>query len=120
MVKNSGALYLLLAILFEVSATTSIKLSDGFTNMAFNIAVAIGVAGSIYFLGRSLDQLPLSIAYAVWVGLGTALITLIDLVIFHAEFNIYRTLGLMLVVGGVAALNHFSGDSDVTEERENP
>lgn len=108
--NKSGAIYLTLAILFEVFATTNLKLSDGFSHLSYSVTAVLGVFGSIFFLGKSLDRLPLSIAYAIWVGLGTSLITLIGAFVFDETFGVTEMLGILLVIGGVAALNYHSKD----------
>ncbi|OIJ19463.1 hypothetical protein BKP45_13550 [Anaerobacillus alkalidiazotrophicus] len=111
MKNKRGAIYLLLAIFFEVFATTNMKLSEGFSIIEYNLAVVIGVLCSIYFFALSLEELPLTIAYAIWVGLGTVLITIIGIVLFKEVVGGLRTLGLVMVIIGVISLNYYFKDT---------
>ena len=65
--------YLAIAITAEVMATTALKFSEGFTKLTPSLFVAVGYAGAFYFLSRVLDQIPISIAYAIWSGAGIVL-----------------------------------------------
>lgn len=71
---------------------------------------------SIYFFARSLEELPLTIAYAIWVGVGTLLITIIGIVLFKEVVGGLRTLVLVMVIIGVISLNYYSKD---TKEKQN-
>lgn len=98
-------LYLLLAILFEVAATSNLKLAQGFTRLLPSLAVVVGYALAFYFLGLSLKAIPLSVAYAIWAGLGTALVAPVGILFFAEALTLPKLLGLLLVVAGVVLLN---------------
>jgi small multidrug resistance pump len=70
-------LYLSIAITAEVIATTALKFSEGFTKLTPSLLVAVGYAGAFYFLSRVLEQIPISIAYAIWSGAGVALVGIV-------------------------------------------
>lgn len=99
----------------EVFATTMLKLSDGFTVPAPSVAVAIGYGISFYSLSLCLKTLPLSLAYAIWSGVGTALTVIVGMVIWHDIFNLYSALGITLIIGGVILLNQGDRNSKVTD-----
>ena len=97
-------LYLVLAILLEVAGTTSMKLSDGFTQLIPSIFIFIFYIFSFIFLTLSLRRLELSLAYAIWAGLGTSLIAIIGVVFFHEPMTLIKGVSLILVVLGVVGL----------------
>ncbi|EAZ86427.1 DMT family transporter [Lysinibacillus fusiformis] len=100
-----GYLFLTLSIISEVFATTMLKLSDGFTVPGPSVAVALGYGISFYSLSLCLKTLPLSLAYAIWSGVGTALTVIVGIVIWKDLFNLYSALGIALIIGGVILLN---------------
>ncbi|NJN66041.1 MAG: multidrug efflux SMR transporter [Chloroflexaceae bacterium] len=99
---NHGLFLLLLAILCEVVATTSLKASDGFTR-PLPVALVIGGYGMAFYLfSLSLKtQIPLGTAYAIWSGLGTAGAITAGLLIWHEKLDAWRVVGLALIIIGV-------------------
>jgi multidrug resistance protein EbrB len=100
-----GYIYLTISIVCEVFATTMLKLSEGFTVLGPSIAVAFGYGISFYCLSLCLKTLPLSLAYAIWSGVGTALTVVLGIVIWGDIFNLYTAIGISLIIGGVILLN---------------
>lgn len=98
------ALYLILAILLEVAGTTSMKLSDGFTRLTPSVLIFVFYIFSFIFLTLSLKRLELSLAYAIWSGLGTSLIAVIGMVFFHEPMTLIKAGSLLLVILGVVGL----------------
>ena len=98
-------LYLVFAILFEVAGTTSMKLAEGFTKMLPSVLVFVFYGLSLAALTMALKKIDLSIAYAIWSGLGTALIAMIGVMWFHEPLTAIKTLSLMLIIAGVIGLN---------------
>ncbi|MED7949225.1 multidrug efflux SMR transporter [Streptomyces sp. BE20] len=96
---------LALAILSEICATSCLKLTDGFSRLWPSVGVAIGYVLSFYLLGRALKHIPVSVAYAVWSGAGTAAVAGIGVVAFGESLGRLQWLGLALVVVGVVVLN---------------
>ena len=70
-------LYLTIAIVPEVIATSALKAADGFTRWVPSLIVIVGYSSAFYFLSLTLRTLPLGIAYAVWSGVGVALIAIL-------------------------------------------
>jgi len=68
----SGWTYLFLAILSEILASSALKASQGFSRFLPSLVVVGGYGLAFYFLSLSLKTVPLSLAYAVWAGVGTA------------------------------------------------
>jgi small multidrug resistance pump len=98
-------LYLILAILAEVAGTTSMKMSEGFTRLVPSLSVAVFYALSIGLLGLSLKKMDVSVAYAVWSGLGVAVIAVIGVMWFEEPVTALKLLSLALIVAGVVGLN---------------
>lgn len=97
-------LYLILAILFEVAGTTSMKLSEGFSKLGPSIFIFVFYAMSFTFLTLALRRIELSLAYAVWAGLGTSLIAIIGVLYFHEPMTMIKAASLLLVIVGVMGL----------------
>jgi len=96
---------LLLAIVFEVFGTTCMKLSEGFSKLLPSILIFVFYAISFTVFTVALKKLDVSIAYAIWAGLGTALITVIGIFWFREPVNALKMASLVLVVVGVVGLN---------------
>ncbi len=71
-------LFLVIAIVGEVIATSALKSSEGFTKLAPSAVVIIGYGIAFFFLSLVLKSIPVGVAYAVWSGLGVVIITAID------------------------------------------
>lgn len=100
-----GYLYLGIAIIAEIIATMCLKLSEGFTVLLPSMIVIIGYGVSFYYLGKTLAFLPLSLAYAIWSGLGTALTAILGILLFDDPLGIGMILGILSIIGGVVLLN---------------
>lgn len=98
-------LWLAGAIVSEVVATTSLKAVQGFTRPVPTIAVAVGYACAFFCLSQTLKTIPLGIAYAIWSGVGTLLITLLGVVLYRQMLDRAAVVGIALIVAGVAVLN---------------
>jgi small multidrug resistance pump len=101
-------LYLVVAILAEVIATTALKLSEGFTRPAPSLLVVLGYAGAFYFLSKVLNDIPISVAYAIWSGAGIALVGVVGWVWLDQKLDLAALLGMGLIVCGVLVINLFS------------
>lgn len=101
-------IYLAIAILSEVVATSALKAAEGFTRLGPSLLVVVGYAAAFYFLSLTLRTLPLGVAYAIWAGVGVALVALIGWVVYHQPLDIAAILGIALIVSGVIVLNLFS------------
>lgn len=98
-------LILFISILFEIFATSMLKLSDGFTNLIPSIALVIGFGISFTLLIISLKFIPLSIAYSIWAGLGTAGTALVGMFLFNEILSGLNVFGLMIIIVGVVIMN---------------
>ncbi len=97
-------IYMTLAILMEVCGTTSMKLSAGFTRLIPSVLIFIFYGLAFTMLTLALKKLDVSIAYAVWSGLGTAVIAIIGFVVFREPITLVKVISLTLIILGVIGL----------------
>ncbi len=97
--------YLFIAIILEVAGTTSMKLSGGFSRLVPSVMIFIFYGLSFAGLTLALKKIDVSVAYAIWAGLGTALITVIGLVYFKEPATLLKIISIGLIVIGVVGLN---------------
>ena len=100
--------YLGIAIVAEVIATTALKASDEFTKLVPSVIVVLGYAAAFYFLTLVLRTIPVGIAYGIWAGLGIVLITIMGAVVFKQIPDVPAVVGMALIVAGVVIVNVFS------------
>ncbi|MGV1682081.1 DMT family transporter [Sphingopyxis sp. NJF-3] len=101
-------LYLAIAIVAEVIATSFLKQSDGFRNLGPSLVMAAGYAIAFYFLSLALRDIPTGVAYAIWSGVGIVLIATVAWIFQGQRLDAPALLGMTLIVAGVAVLNLFS------------
>lgn len=101
-------IYLGIAIIAEVVATSALKASEGFTNTTYSTLVVAGYGIAFYFLALTLKTIPVGIAYAVWSGAGIVLVTAIAWIIYGQKLDLWAFVGIGLIVSGVAVLNLLS------------
>ena len=101
-----------LAIVTEVIGTLALKISNGFTVWLPSIIVVLGYGLSFWFLSMSLKVLQVGVAYAIWAGIGTALIAIAGVIIFKEPLNILKIVSITLIVLGVVGL-HWAQNSSV-------
>ncbi|MDU4959449.1 MAG: multidrug efflux SMR transporter [Sporomusaceae bacterium] len=101
----NGYVLLSLAIALEVFSTSMMKASAGFTKLLPTIIFIGGMGTSFYVLSQALTSIPLSTAYAIWSGVGTALTALIGVFVWKEQFDLYTGLGIVLIIFGVVILN---------------
>jgi multidrug resistance protein EbrB len=100
-----GYVLLAISITGEIFGTTMLKMSEGFTVLLPSVGVLAGYGLSFYFLSLCLKTIPLSVAYAIWSGIGTALTALIGHVLWEEFFGTLKILGIILIIGGVVILS---------------
>jgi len=101
-------LFLFGAIFSEVVATSTLKATEGFTKLLPSIVVVCGYVGSFYLLSLTLRTIPVGIAYAIWSGIGVALVTLIGWIYYGQSLDKMALLGIGLIVTGAIILNIYS------------
>jgi small multidrug resistance pump len=101
-------LYLFIAIVAEVIATSALKAADGFTNLWPSVVVAVGYATALLFLSLTIRTIPVGIAYAIWAGVGTVLIAIAGYVLYDQALDLPAAIGIALIGTGVAIINLMS------------
>jgi len=104
-------LYLGVAIVAEIFATSALKGSEGFTRLVPSVITVFGYLISFYFLSLTLREIPVGIAYAIWSGVGIVLISLIGLLVFKQRLDAPALIGIGLICAGVLVINLFSHSS---------
>jgi small multidrug resistance pump len=97
--------FLGLAILLEVTGTSFMKASQGLSKILPAVLMFGCYAGSLSFLSFALKQIDLGIAYAIWAGLGTAIVAVIGTAFFGETMNLLKAVSLVLIIAGVVGLN---------------
>ena len=101
-------LFLIIAIICEVVATSALKACDGFTKLCPSIIVIVGYALTLYFFSICIRHINLGIAYAIWAGVGIVLIAISSVVIFKQLMDIPAIIGIVFIMAGVLVINLFS------------
>ena len=104
-------LYLALAIVLEVFATTLLGKSDGFTKWLFAVGSLFSYGVCFYFLSLALKNIPLGVAYAIWSGVGIVLTAIVSVLVFKSKIDLPFVLGTLLIIAGVVVINLFSKTS---------
>ncbi|MGH8502805.1 MAG: DMT family transporter [Gammaproteobacteria bacterium] len=99
-------LLLCAAIVLEVAGTTSMKFSQGFTRTLPSVMIFVFYGLSFTALTLALRRLDLSIAYAIWAGVGTVLITFIGFIYFGEHATLFKAACIALIVIGVVGLSY--------------
>ena len=101
-------LYLFMAIVAEVIATSSLKAADGFTKLGPSLLVVIGYFAAFFFLILVLRSMTVGIAYAIWSGVGIVLLALVGAVAFREIPDTPAVIGMGLIIAGVIVIHAFS------------
>ena len=97
-------IYLLIAGFFEIFWAVGLKFSQGFSKILPSIFTVIGMLASFYFLSLALKKLPLSIAYAIWTGIGTVGTVLFGVIYFGETISIAKIICVGLIIFGIIGL----------------
>lgn len=106
-----GYLYLAIAVIAEVVATSALKSSVGFTKPIPSIVVVVGYGVAFYCLALVLKSLPVGITYAIWAGMGIVLITMVGAVVYKEVPDMPALIGMALIISGVVIISLYSKTS---------
>ena len=101
-------LYLAIAIIAEVIATSFLKSCEVFTRLWPSLVVVAGYAVAFLFLSLTLRSLSVGIVYAIWSGAGIVLVSIIAWILFGQKLDVPAIIGIALIIAGVAVINLFS------------
>ena len=97
-------LLLAVAILAEVIGTIFLKLSDGLSRLLPTLVMTVLYITSFALLGLSIRKIDLAVAYAIWAGLGTALVTIAGFWLFSESITPMKVISIALIIAGVVGL----------------
>jgi small multidrug resistance pump len=101
-------LYLSIAILAEVAATSALKASAEFTKLIPSLIVVTGYIVAFYFMTLVLRYIPVGITYAVWAGVGIVLVVIVGAILYGQIPDIPAVIGMGLIISGVVVIHVFS------------
>ena len=101
-------LYLALAILAEMVATSALKASKEFTKLVPSVIVLAGYGLAFYFMTLVLRTIPIGITYAIWSGVGIVLIAIVGAIFYKETPDLPAIVGMGLIVSGVIVIHLFS------------
>ena len=100
--------YLTMAIFSEVIATSSLKSSEGFTNLIPSVIVLVGYSAAFYFLSLTLNEVPVGIAYAIWSGAGIVGIAIVAMIFHEQNLDAGAMIGMGLIILGIIVMRTYS------------
>lgn len=101
-------LILFLAVIAETIGTTALQASQQFTRFWPSVLVVVGYGIAFYLLALTLRHMPVGIVYAIWSGMGIALIAIIGFVVFGQRLDWPAILGLGMILTGILVIHLFS------------
>ena len=107
----NGAVYLAIAIVGEVIATSFLRASAGFTQLGPSVVVVVGYCVTFYFFSLALQAIPVGIGYAIWSGVGIILVSIIAFFAYGQSLDLPALIGIGLILAGVLVINLFSHSS---------
>jgi quaternary ammonium compound-resistance protein SugE len=103
-------IYLIIAGLFEVAFTTSLKLSNNFSNRSWSIVFFVSISLSFYFLNKAVQTIPMGTGYAVWTGIGAVGTVIVGMIFFNEPTYFWRMLFIFLLIGSIIGLKLVSSN----------
>ena len=100
---------LALAIATEIAATTALKASDGLSRLAPSVVVVIGYVSSFVLLARALRSIEVGVAYAIWSGVGTAVVAALGVLLFAETMTPMKVVWIGVIIVGVVGLQATAG-----------
>lgn len=103
-----GYLYLLIAIIGEIVATTYLKSTNNFTEVMPTTYVVTGYGIAFYFMMLAMKTIPIAITYSIWAGVGISAITILGALKYKEVPDLMALIGLGLIIVGVIILVFYS------------
>ena len=103
-----GYVYLLIAIVCEVVATSALKATEGFTKLGPSMIVVAGYSICFYFLSLVQKYIPVGVSYAIWSGVGIILISIAGFILYNQKLDFPAIVGIAFIIIGVIILQVFS------------
>ena len=100
--------FLAMAIFSEVVATSSLKSTEGFTNLIPSVIVLVGYSAAFYFLSLTLNEIPVGIAYAIWSGVGIVGVAIVAMIFHEQNLDAGAMIGMGLIILGIIVMRTYS------------
>ena len=97
-------LSLILAGMLEIVWAIGLKYTQGFTKLMPSIITILAMLGSIILLGFAMKTIPISTAYAIWVGIGVMGTFILGVFLFNEPYNLMRIVSIILIILGIIGL----------------
>ena len=101
-------LFLAVAIVAEVIATSALKATEEFSRFWPSLLAVTGYICAFYFLTLALRSIPVGVAYAIWAGMGIVLVAIAGVVLYGERPDVAGIVGIGLIVAGVLVINLLS------------
>lgn len=101
----NGWIYLALGIVTEVAGTFSMKLSQGFTKLFPSVLFVLFFAIALSFINLSMKTIDMSVAYAIWSGVGIAILSILGIAFLGEPATFFRLFFIGLIIVGVVGLH---------------
>ncbi|ODS02633.1 hypothetical protein AUC71_14355 [Methyloceanibacter marginalis] len=98
--------YLLLAGLFEIGFASTLKLTEGFTKLWPTLIFAACILLGFLFLEKSLKEIPLGTAYAIWTGIGVAGTAIVGILVYKEPATALRLFFIVTLIGSIIGLKY--------------
>ena len=102
---SSSYIFLFLAIIFGTASNSFAKSAEGFTQWLPSVASAVTIILCMYALSNVMKVIPIGVTYASFAGLCIIATSVIGIIKFNQSPNFYTTVGLILIIVGVAMVN---------------
>lgn len=106
-------IYLIIAIIAEVIATSAMKASNGFTVLTPSLLTIAGYALAIYCLSLTMKSIPVGITYALWSGAGIVLVSLVGFFYYKQHLDFAALIGLAFMISGILIIHVFSKSIEI-------
>ena len=108
MTLTQAYIFLMIAIILEITATGSLKATEGFTKWIPSLISVIAISGCMFLMSHAMKVLPVGITYATWSGVGIVALTFIGIIKYKQIPNLATIFGLVLIIIGVVIVNVMS------------
>ena len=105
MTLTQAYIFLMIAIILEITATGSLKATEGFTRWIPSFISVVAISGCMFLMSHVMKILPVGITYATWSGIGIVALTLVGIIKYKQMPNLATIFGLTLIVIGVIIVN---------------
>ena len=115
--------YLAIAIVTEVIATTALRAADGMTRLWPSVIVIVGYVACFFALALAVKRIPLGVAYGIWSGVGIVTITIASWFLYRQRVDGPAMAGMALIIAGVLVIQLFSKTKSVEpieDDRDDP